>query len=180
MQKIRHWLVAGPPFWLFLALLPVLVVFCWNLALAGIELVSWIAPDLTISSTTRNYALELKTAQVHDIALRSFVFTPLREEFVFRVLPFGALWVLWAFLYKKQPPLSLALALVLVTSIVFGYIHGGFGNIFIQGFIGAVIALVFLLWGTYGRTPLRGMLAIVLLHGSYNFYVAMQVQQLIA
>ena len=95
MQKIRNRLLAGAPFWLFLCSLPVLVFFCWNLAIYGREFVEWIAPELSISSTTRNYALELQVRGVHDIALRSFVITPLREELLYRVLPFGLLWAVW-------------------------------------------------------------------------------------
>jgi hypothetical protein len=176
MQKIRHRLLAGAPFWLFLCFLPVLVFFCWNLAAYGRELVGWIAPELSVSSTTRNYALELQVKGVHDIALRSFVATPLREEFLFRVLPFGLVWAFFALFRKEVPPLRLAFILVVATSVVFGYVHGGVGNIFIQGLIGVVLALVLLVWGSYGRTPLRGVLAVLLLHGAYNFYVAMWIQ----
>ncbi len=177
MQKIRNRLLAGAPFWLFLCSLPVLVFFCWNLAIYGREFVEWFAPGLPISNNTRSYALELQVVAVHDIALRSFVITPLREEFLYRVVPFGLLFVGWSVFRKSAPPLWLVFAFVLVTSFVFGYVHGGIGNVFIQGLIGIVIALVFLVWGAYGRTPLKGICAILLLHGSYNFYVAMWVHQ---
>ncbi len=181
MQNIRSWLLAGAPFWLFFCFLPVLVFFCWNLAQAGIDVVSFVSSDLPISGTTRNYALELQRYEVHEIAFRSFVLTPLREEFVYRVLPFGFVWAVWFLLYGKTPPLTLALLTVLVTSVVFGYAHGGSVNVFVQGLIGIVIAFVFLLWSAYGRTPVRGIAAILILHGSYNFYVAMVVkQQLVA
>lgn len=176
MQRIRNRLLAGAPFWLFLCALPVLVFFCWNLAIYGRDFVEWLAPELSISSRTRKYGLELHARGVQDIALRSFVATPLREEFLYRVVPFGFVWGVWGTFWKTTPPLAAALVLVALTSFVFGFVHGGIGNVFIQGLIGVVIALVFLVWGSYGRTPLKGICVILILHGSYNLFVAMWIQ----
>lgn len=176
MQRIRNRLLAGAPFWLFLCALPMLVFFCWNLAIYGRDFVEWFAPELSISSRTRNYALELQVREVHDIALRSFVATPLREEFLYRVIPFGLVWGVWGIFWKTTPPFTVALVLVALTSFVFGFVHGGIGNVFIQGLMGIVIAFVFLVWGSYGRTPLKGICAILILHSSYNLFVAMWIQ----
>jgi len=178
MKWARRWFLRGAPLWAFLLLLPAIVFFCMKLGICGRTMVERIAPHLEHSANTANYASELQSIGVQNIALRSFVSTPIREEFLFRILPFGTVWALW-FVWMRQssPPLSVALGALLVSSAWFGYIHGGVGNIFIQGFIGVVYAIVFLKWSAYGKTPLRGVLVVIVLHGTYNFAVALDVQQ---
>ncbi|MDQ1299871.1 MAG: hypothetical protein QG636_539 [Patescibacteria group bacterium] len=177
MQRIRNRLLAGAPFWLFLCSLPVLVFFCWNLAIYGKRFITWLVPDIYIASSTRNLALQIQDDGVQGVVLRTIIWAPLREEFLFRVFPFGLLFLVWGIFRKSVPPLWLAIALVLLTSVVFGNAHGALGNFFTQGLVGLVIALVFLVWGSYGRTPIKGICAILLLHVAYNVCAVVWVQQ---
>ena len=46
--------------------------------------------------------------------------------------------------------------------------------------LGLIFGLVYLKKRAYGRKPLLGLFAAVLLHGAYNFYIALRLQHYLA
>ncbi len=169
-----------PPFWVFVLLLPLLVFFCGKLGHGGLFVLRTYLPDLVHSSTMANYSAKIQSTGIESMVFQNFIITPVREEFMYRFLPFVLVWWAWRAWRKEAPPPLVAVFLVLVTSVWFGYIHGGIGNVLIQGSLGVVFALVYLYMSAYGKKPLLGLFAAVLLHGTYNFYIALRLQQSLA
>ena len=177
---LRNWFENGLRFHKFLLLLPVLVLFCIGTATWGRELVEFVTPSTEVNGRTTSYVVVLQSKGILEMAPRSFMWTPLREEVLYRLLPFGGLWAVWAFVFASKPPISIAGLMIVGTSVYFGYIHGGVGNIFIQGTVGVFLALTYLKMSNYGGVPLKGFIAAFLLHGAYNFAVALRVQHYLA
>ena len=177
---LQNWFEDGLRFHKFLLLLPVLVLFCIGTASGGRELVELMAPSTELSGRTISYKVVLQSKGILEMAPRSFMWMPLKEEALYRFVPFVGLWWGWALVFASKPPISATVLLVAVTSAYFGYIHGGVGNIFIQGTIGVFLALTYLKMSSYGSAPLKGIAAAVLLHGMYNFTVALRVQYYLA
>ena len=173
---LRNWFESGLRFRWFLLLLPVLVIFCMGVGYGGRELVEFFAPSVELNGHTTNYRVVLQSKGILEMAPRSFVWVPFKEEVTYRLAPFLALWGGWAFMFSSKPPIGVAALLVGGTSAYFGHIHGGIGNIFIQGAVGVILALTFLKVSGYGSAPFKGITATMLLHGAYNFSIALKVQ----
>lgn len=58
--------------------------------------------------------------------------------------------------------------LVIVLSIIFGYLHGSFHHIYFQGAHGLVYSVIFLKAGGFQRRPFKALLAATIIHASYN------------
>jgi|GEM_PF-3713674 len=173
---LQEWLKRRMRFRTYLILLPVLVLFCMGIANGGRTFVRSVDPDIELSGKTVNYRVVLQTKQIHEMAPRSFVWVPIKEEFQYRLVPFGIVWILWLLAFGSRPPIAATGLLVITTSAYFGYIHGGVGNIFIQGAVGVVLALVLLKVSGYGSAPLKGAAAAIMLHGAHNLRVALETQ----
>lgn len=173
---LRNWFEGGLRFHKFLLLLPVLVLFCMGLAYGGRELVEFAAPSVELSGRTTSYRVVLQSKGILEMAPRSFAWVPFKEEALYRLAPFLALWGGWAYLFASKPPIGVAFALVGGTSAYFGYAHGGVGNMLIQGVVGVILALTYLKVSGYGSAPFKGFAATMLLHGAYNFSIALNVQ----
>lgn len=68
------------------------------------------------------------------------IFAPLIEEFAFRLLPIAVIMVLT----NNKTALWVV---IIISSVIFGYIHGAWYNIFIQGVSGVVLSLAYLKGG---------------------------------
>ena len=81
------------------------------------------------------------------------------EEFFFR-LPL-------IFLCGKQPKMILLGAIIL--SMIFGYAHGGWQQIPLQGFCGMILCLVFLKCGGLHEKPGKAFLSSSFVHVAFNW-----------
>lgn len=82
------------------------------------------------------------------------------EEFLFR-LPL-------TFLMEMKLSLDKVIGAAIVSSIVFGLCHGGFGNIFIQGVCGFLYSILFLKCGGYNGKYLKALVVTSSTHFLYN------------
>jgi len=86
------------------------------------------------------------------------------EELLFRTLPiFVARWI--------NPSIRWIFAIAVIATIVFGYIHGGVANIFIQGVAGLFFAIIYIKGGGYHGRHLRAWCAAGLGHYLYNMLI---------
>lgn len=93
----------------------------------------------------------------------------LNEELVFRFLPFFLIFSIKYEFSNKQIWL-----IMIFISCLFGYIHGSFRAIFVQGTMGLYFALIF--WRYSFRIKnikcmINGLIASTIVHFSYNSYV---------
>ncbi|MCP4520971.1 MAG: CPBP family intramembrane metalloprotease [Cytophagales bacterium] len=104
------------------------------------------------------------------IVLFYIPFAALIEELIFRMLPFVFInltsgFKLFKFLKGRY------LEIVILSSIIFGYAHGGFINIFIQGIGGFGLYLVFLKTQTSTNSTTLATLVATLCHALYNISI---------
>lgn len=88
------------------------------------------------------------------------------EELIFRVTPM----ILAVGLFPKSAKIFVFVA---VSSVIFGYLHGGWPNIFIQGFSGCILSWVYLKCGGWNDDHMRGCLASTIAHFSINGFIAL-------
>lgn len=102
-------------------------------------------------------ALELLQSHFWLVCFVSFIFvviiTPIIEEFLFRWIP---LRLAKRFIKNRLIFWSIVVG---ISVIGFGYIHGGWPNIFIQGVVGLILVIIFLRFGYWYA---------VLTHAIYN------------
>jgi len=113
------------------------------------------------------------------------IIAPLGEEPLFRWLPMLLLSFVLMWLYRTSRidkerffcvEKYAILALTIVTSVIFGWVHGNFLNVFIQGVSGLVIMLFYLRVffirrdkGVRNRWQVVSLAEAMLLHGLSNF-----------
>lgn len=93
------------------------------------------------------------------------------EEFLYRLLPFllATILLCLCFKIKSQKVINCGvLTALVISSIVFGWVHGGAVNILIQGVGGIVYSLIFLRITLPTDDPLEGMFASAGTHFSSN------------
>jgi len=175
MKRLKLWFIQGVSLQASIPALLALVFFTRMLTWSGVRFMRVYFPDVMLSSRTVNYVTDFQTLGLQDIAFRSFVATPLREDLIHRLLPFGVMWAVWWLVSGKTPPVLAALLLALVTSFLFSQTHGGIGNVIIQGTLGMSLTFALLKWSAYGKKPLLGALAALVLHGTYNLLIALEI-----
>jgi len=121
-----------------------------TLAMAFLVNILWLAGVLFFLS--KCYTVGFAVSQVHAMPFGADQFfrtveTPL-GQFFFAVI-FAPIWEEAVFRYAPLKIIgsvnqSLTWPIVVITSIVFGLLHGGVNNILIQGFGGFVLAYVFI------------------------------------
>lgn len=85
------------------------------------------------------------------------VFAPMTEEALFRLLPISAVFLICG---KKNK--FILWPVIILSSIVFGRIHGSWHNVFIQGLGGIVLSVAFLK---------GGYVSSVIAHAVFNFVI---------
>lgn len=132
----------------------------------------WVAETFpeNLSSSTGDILEYIKELGLFDtIGILSLVM--LMEELIFRAIPFSVATVLlWWLIRKSHLSITLVVmtAVAVASSYVFGLVHGGVGNIFIQGVAGLLMSFVYLRWGRLGFDPGKGLWAAFVLHAANN------------
>lgn len=103
-------------------------------------------------------------SQPIEFLWRSIIKAPLNEELIFRLLPLG-LTRIWT------QSLPVLLCVAAVSSVIFGYSHGGWSHIAMQGILGFGFALMFLKSGGMRGSILKPYAASVWAHMAWNAYV---------
>jgi len=127
-------------------------------------------PELSVSGNTVDFGAEWRTTPHAEVIVLGTMLVPLFEELVFRYLPLGlTFFVVWAFGLSHRPlGTALVVGAILLTSLVFGYVHGGIGNVFIQGLAGVTFGIIFAKWSSFGASCGKGLLASTIAHGATN------------
>jgi len=119
------------------------------------------APHINASSSQ---ILQLKWSLLFYLPYWAF-----REELLFRFLPF-----LIIFLPKYQFSNKQIFSFVVLSSCIFGYVHGDFRAIFVQGVIGAYLSLIFWRYSfrlKNWRGMINGLIASTVVHFLYNSFL---------
>lgn len=100
------------------------------------------------------------------------------EETVYRLIPLsGVVWTsyLWLKYVAKRESrrivMSAAIAVAIPASAYFGYTHGDWRNIFVQGFGGGVFSYIFLKYGGLDGRFMAPLISSTFCHALYNMVV---------
>ncbi len=63
------------------------------------------------------------------------------------------------------------LSILLLTSVIFGYLHGGIINVFLQGVGGLAYGILFLKFCQGGKRILEASALVIILHFLYDFII---------
>ena len=157
MARLRQWLDCEPGTreTINLVLLSVPLLFAlsytsaWILAAAGSPVP---ARSLRLPSNAWIFYIFLRVA--------------LTEEFLFRVIPLGIA-------VSHRASFRTIMITVVLSSIVFGFLHGSWQHIFIQGWGGLIFSALFLKCGGLHRNYFRGWLTCAAAHYAYNTAVVL-------
>lgn len=102
------------------------------------------------------------------------IYAPTLEEFIFRLLPALVILVIMETMliddYQTMKR-EVFLWAAIISSAIFGIIHGSFINLFFQGVGGLVLWVVFLYGSRMGKDLFRGYASSVALHSLYNLSI---------
>ena len=171
MIHLRSWFERDTEFKKFIQVLPELVLLMGVTTFFGGLLANMFFSNDSLYASDRAVFADLQKMGIIKVGLIVSVIGPIIEEATFRFLPLGFTFLtLWLINKKQEIGLWSVLGTILASSILFGYIHGP-GNILIQGISGLVLAVVFVKYSSFGRSPVwffKGWAASTLLHGSFN------------
>lgn len=103
---------------------------------------------------TNFYLVRQQPYPFRDI-IAGCLLAPVVEEVIFRWAPIN--------LIKNRPDFDkIKWPVIVLTSFVFGYLHGGFENVYVQGFAGVVFSWIYLKTGF-------NLTSAILLHALCNF-----------
>lgn len=155
----------------FLVLLPVLLFLTIGAVKIGGWTASQLVPPEELSQRTVSSMAVYQEKGLGGVVEGSMIRAPLREEVKYRLVPFYGLLGLWWLLFARSPGVGTLFLVGAATSAYFGFNHGGFGNILIQGVVGAVLWWILIVTSHMGRRPLTGFGCVVLFHALYNLGV---------
>jgi membrane protease YdiL (CAAX protease family) len=96
------------------------------------------------------------------------LFDVVYEEFLYRIIPLAI-----ALRYIKSE--WFVLMIVLISSLLFGYHHGSYANILIQGIGGLLYSLIFIKYSEGGTKLIYAGTVVILTHLIYNTLIALSV-----
>lgn len=173
MHRLELWLRKGARFSSFLKWLPLIVLLLLAVQSLDFLLMSAVYGKENLSSGTVNPSEAVAQEGVGSFLLLGSVAAPLIEELIFRVFPFSLLFVILVCTRAKggKAELPCVLLTTLLNSFCFGYIHGGMGNVLIQGISGLAFSVAFLKVSSLGssiRNIVKGSWAGVVFHSAFN------------
>lgn len=170
MEALGRWFRRSAPFSDLIGYLWLIVGLQALVLLGAATAISLGFPELSISGKTVNFGVEWRTMPHTQVIVRSTMLVPFFEELVFRYLPLGlTFFIVWACGLSLRPlGTVIVVGAILLTSVVFGYIHGGIGNVFIQGLAGVTFGVIFAKWSGFGARCGKGLLASTIAHGATN------------
>lgn len=174
MQAMRTWFLKGATFeHLFKRLTPYTGVLIILASIGSYVASLWVAEDLSSNTITPNNVAWLIKAMggIPALVFEVSILGPLREEFLWRLIPLGTLGFLfyqYGWLLNPRWKDGVMISALAITTVSFGFMHGGLGNILIQGWAGLLLGVVFLRWSHYGTRVLKGYAACCLLHIALN------------
>lgn len=158
MKNFRQWLateIIGPVNVAFFILKAVTVCLTWNLLI-----VIFASSFIKIESTNiQSFYLPVFSWYFPFLIFSLALF----EEVMFRLLPIY--FILTRDLDKY------ILHAIIISSIVFGYIHGSALNILTQGFTGMILSIVFLKCGGFFEDFAKGTLSSTFAHVIFNLVI---------
>lgn len=83
------------------------------------------------------------------------------EELLFRILPLGLA-------LKFYPRPGFLLGVAFVSAAIFGYVHGGMYNIFLQGTGGFLYAILFIKYAAQGQRLAEASILLIVIHTMFN------------
>jgi membrane protease YdiL (CAAX protease family) len=167
--SIRRWLSDEPPFKRLIITVPKAVFASLVLSMLGAVLVKVLFPASDPEANGKAIAEAAKHMGRSELLVLTVVVGPLIEELLFRLLPFGALFILaWLTGTRSHRWLvPVTMALIVQTAAMFGYMHGT-ANILVQGMAGLILGSVFVKYSGFGRNVAKGFTASVVCHAVFN------------
>lgn len=172
MQRLRAWLVQGASFEQLFNNLIWLILLSAIVSDVGHALAEIFFPQGLSSGTVTNVT-EVREyfGNMVGIIVGIVVIGPVLEEIVYRFIPIGIpvylIWKLTRDRFARVDIYILSIILVVV-SVYFGYIHGNWGNVLVQGPAGILLGLVFLKMSYYGERIFRDLVASTIVHMTFN------------
>jgi len=161
--RVYQWCFAPitttPEQWRFYSLLLWLLLFDFVIAVSSVSLFQIQGVELPETVTEETPILSL-------LFLIEIVLISLFEEGIFRIIPL----VLVMKMTKKH---SIIFGVAVLSSVVFGWIHGSVYNILIQGFGGMLYSIVFVKYSQNGSRFLQASLVVICLHTVFNGIVGL-------
>lgn len=175
MDKLKQWLVRRPQLRSIFPNLFVLVSLMVLLAHIGQSFAHMHVAKAQVLTNSGTTSALIRNLSVPELFLWVGLVGPILEEIQFRLAPFSVIFLISSLTgFSKTAFYLPALCLcVIATSIMFGSIHG-VGGVFMQGPLGFVLCVVFLKWSGLGESAiatLKGCVAAIVLHSSYNICV---------
>jgi len=162
LSKLEIWLEDEPRgrrlfFWM---VLPALGLFFYNLILTGI-ISLFILLDLDDDPV--EFGIKIVSFKLPIILLGvAFI-----EELLFRLAPLSL-----ALYGPENSKITDVLVMVVISSIIFGVLHGGYFNILFQGVDGLVFCLVFLKCGGWHHCYWKAIGASTVCHAFFNLLIS--------
>jgi membrane protease YdiL (CAAX protease family) len=162
LEKILRWLDDEPKAWISI------LFYCLSFAALAffVNIVVAIIFDLV------GLQIPVNTGRGEPISMGEFFF-PIKlfylaavEEFIFRMVPM----LLAVALFPRSAKVFIFVA---ISSVIFGYLHGGWPNIFIQGVTGCFFSLIYLKCGGWYENHMKGFLASSFMHFCMNGLIAL-------
>ena len=158
-DHIRNVLVAYAAIWLWAAFaIPLIILLYGESAGAVLPPVS---PVLSVSfGLLQDRGIGLGIGQMLVVLAAALTFAPMFEEVLFRVLPM-------TLVKGRSPEVVLAVQLA-VCGVAFGWAHGSIINVALQGFIGFVLARLYV---ANLSSMLNAWISCAAVHAAYNLHV---------
>jgi membrane protease YdiL (CAAX protease family) len=90
------------------------------------------------------------------------------EEVIFRFIPI-------VYTLKFTRSLYVVVSVTIVSSVIFGYVHGGFGHVPLQGVAGLFFSMVYIKTGGYLEMHRDALLTTTLIHFLYNMFILLPI-----
>lgn len=172
MQRLRAWLVQGASFeQLFNNLFLILLLSAITSDIGHVLAEMFFPKGLSSGTVTNVTEVREYFGDMVGIIFGIVVIGPILEEIVYRFIPLGIpVYLIWKVTRDRFAHVDIyVLSIILViVSVYFGYIHGNWGNVLVQGPMGLVFGLVFLKMSYYGERIFRGLAASTMVHMSIN------------
>ncbi len=147
-----------------------------------LEYLLWIILILIVDFTWCTIAISFLKPYLYQVVgsyyyksvsvVKAVILAPIIEEFIFRFVPLTLSLLVFEVSRKSRKSRNLILtAVILISSVIFGYFHYGWPSIFIQGVVGALWSLFFLKVSQNAGGVFQGYASVVTLHGLHNLLV---------
>ena len=164
MTSINNWLLNEPE-WNAIPFLIIKAIFIiYFIGVCGVGFAALIGIDVP-----RNPAVDFVTGYSNTKLFLTLLVAGFIEELLFRFIPI----TIGTNGFKS---IKLTYFLCIISSIIFGYLHGSMANFFAQGLMGLGFCIFYLKFGASNKKIIKPLLATSLTHCLFNFILFISFQ----